>query len=112
MKYYYKYMGINPQLSSQERKREDCALLLMAEVPYWKIERLLNISKRTIMRIQEKIATDDTLKRKEGSRAPRKIRKEHQLSISKYIKTNPFLSCTDIKNKLELPFSEATVRRY
>jgi len=95
-------MAKNIKKSIQEKKREDCANLLRAKVPRLKIQKRLKLSKRTIVRVQRRLATRKSLRRKCGSKGNKKLLRGEKLLIQNLVRKNPFLSCLDIKNELNL----------
>jgi transposase len=98
--------------SPQELKRKECSLLLKCGLDKSQISKALDISDRTIRRMKKKKGRRYQSERKPGSKAPKKLLKEQKLSIYQTLRQNPFLSCTDIKNKLNLSVSIETIRLY
>ena len=98
--------------SPQEFKRKEVSLLLKCGVDKNQIARVLDISDSTIQRIKKKKGKRNVTARKKGSKAPKKLLRQHKVSIYQTLKRNPFLSCADIKNKLNLPVSIECIRLY
>jgi len=100
----------NTPISKQERKRQDFALLLRCKVDRKKIRRELNISEDTIIRVKKAMSHRRSVSRRKGSKAPKKLIQTHKTRIYHLLSQNPFLSCTDIQSRLDLPVSAECVR--
>ena len=92
-------------LNTQEQRRKD-----IAQVNCKTIARVLKITTRNIVRVNNKVKEHKSTKRKAGSEAPNKITREHKVSIYKLIAKNPFLDCSDIQSRLGLPVTDECIR--
>jgi len=75
-----------------------------------KIAKALNISESTIKRVKKTMSQKRSLRRKTGSKAPRKLTKRHKLQIYRMVSINPFFSCSDIQDKLKLDVTVECIR--
>ena len=105
-------MTKNHQISIQEQIRKDCVLLLRSKVPRKKISRVLKISDRTICRVNKKFKQRRSVKRKYGSKGVKKLIQADKIRIYHLISHNPFLSCIDIVDRLNLQVTRQCVRLY
>jgi len=105
-------MHKNIAKSVQEKKRQQCASLLKHKVPQKKIQKSVKISRSTVYRTKKSMQTRRTSRRKKGSGRRNQLLKVHKISIYRLLKSNPFLSCQDIKTTLRLRFSIECIRLY
>jgi transposase len=101
-------MGLTKKkFSKQETKRIRAKALLDAGTPTKKITKVAKVSEKTLQRLQSK-----GTQRQKGSGRRKILDRSLKLSIRNTVKHNPFLTPQDIVERLQLPCSGETVRRY
>jgi len=98
--------------SAQEKKRQECVSLLRNKVSRKKITKRVKVSRSTVYRAKIRIQTKKSTRRKKGSGRPKQLLRTHKLAIRRLLRTNPLLSCEDIRIRLNLTVSTECIRLY
>jgi len=93
--------------SKQQLKRERVKTLLKARVPIQKIPKQTKVSLKTVQRLQKRRA-----QRKKGSRRQEVLDRSSKIRITNVISRNPYLTPSELVQRLDLHCSPETVRKY
>ncbi len=94
--------------SQQELKRHKVKALLKNKGPRKAISKTVGVTERSVKNISKR----KTARRKQGSGRKNILDKRNKMRILSLIKTNPFISCSDIVERLTLPCTARTARNY
>ena len=98
--------------SRQEEKRLIVSKVIKTTKDIKKVARIAKVSERTVYRCKRSLKARRTIKRKVGSGRVSTLNKRQKNRLQDLLKENPFLSCNDLKTRLQIPASIETIRRY
>jgi transposase len=105
-------MGRKTNICKQEQKRLKVIALLKGGLDKPWIAAQVGVTLRTVRNIEKRYLKKRSIRRKIGSGRPNSINKSDKHKILALLKTNPFLSCNELKLRLSLAPSIETIRKY
>jgi hypothetical protein len=100
------------QISEQEKKRENVALLLKSGIDKPSTAAQVGLTLRTVHNIAKRISQRKKMTRKPGSKGVKSLLKSHKNKIINILKRNPFLTCQNLRDDLHIPCSAENIRLY
>jgi transposase len=100
------------KISEQYIKREKVAALLKAGVDKPSIAGQVKLTLKTVYNIAKRLEKRRKLTRKIGSKGKKTLLESHKKKIIQTLRSNPFLSCQDLRDNLYIPCTPETIRLY